>query len=893
MEPITTSNKKSNTNSIITFNTTSIVDRLFKVEDRSSLSKEFLDSEKFNRKSANSRGGWPKFLGLKGGAPPTLLDNCNDCREATQHRCKICGVIRCTQLHLESRDDGATFICCICDPTVRGFSSGLKLRAPKKPINIVTLTRGLKLLQASNPSAVAPAPSPAPRLPSEEDTGSGKARRWIKDAKVPGLYHAPAPFPAPRLPSEEDTGSEKACRWIKDAEVPSLYHAEDQLSESLEKKEHSIFVSSSIDPPSSSSLSKAEVGFRRNLFGDEDGRKRKRVEEAGEVAAHAVPPPDVQGQVEMHVGSVPGVLFLGPVGCRHWLHDQLTTTYWIAPSLNLAVMLRSNTECLLAEATRLVTEYMQRKSDIKMTLPILTFKGNQKLENQCLSQFTTGDTFLIHDQTIPELDNDHSGFLWECGVCGMSGSKLANVNRVNCHKRRIHNTRFDDILIIKSWGSHMDRKLKPYGCPLGHTGTGSQSIKQVQPQQVPQPFLQQPQLPQIPPQPRTPSQPPSSPAGGGSPSTPTTPRPSGSRRFETQLEQYLSPRPGTSRAGLPVLNPPSGAGEPNLPGGSQAWGPDPTTKIQLSKRLRSRTDKPKPQYTFGDQESDLTDSDGGDDANYVPDSGGQGEEHDKSDDSSDESEESDEEPDKLPVSRLPAMSDTEDEYEDSDDVREGRRRNRAIFREKLLTKNRKQEGDWSTPDVWDCRCEKCRELMAQLIVRPRIEMSTRWNSAKNDAPKEVKEMVEMGILPSEGKVFKKMWKDIASTPIMYSKGLQYFLAQFQKSLQESRATRHKLDNGRLHLWQMLAFEEWNQIIFSENPMPLISKIVSPNMQKFAWCGYKQLLESTILWLAKLDGGVDKFFIETVREDGEDTKVYQNRARENDRKARQNRYFKFY
>ena len=147
-------------------------------------------------------------------------------------------------------------------------------------------------------------------------------------------------------------------------------------------------------------------------------------------------------------------------------------------------------------------------------------------------------------------------------------------------------------------------------------------------------------------------------------------------------------------------------------------------------------------------------------------------------------------------------------------------------------------------------------------------------------------MANLG-LPREGTKFKKQWKDIATTPILYAKGLRYFLAQYQKELQQSRANREKLDNGMLHIWQMLEFQEWNQISFPENPMPLVEKIASPSMQKMAWCGYKQLVDSSILWLSKLEA-VDKFFIETTRMDGEEDKEYFTRVKENEVKAKDTR-----
>ena len=583
----------------------------------------------------------------------------------------------------------------------------------------------------------------------------------------------------------------------------------------------------------------------------------------------------------MHIGCLQGVLYLGPVGCTEWLHDQLITTYWIAPSLNMAVMLRSNTDCSLAKVNRMVTHHMQRMSNNIMTLPILTFKGTQDLQTDRLSQCTTGDTFLIHDQAIPELFKDHSSFLWECGVCGKCASKRTNLTtRANCTNGKAHTICFDDILTVKSWGSHMDRKKSPYGCPHGHTGTGTQSTLQDQPQQTHQPLQEQPQLPPMPQ---------SSPARSSpAPTPPSTPiKMSGSHRYEEVVEQFVSPRSGP-KARLPASIPrTSGATQPVLSGGSRVQGSEQTAPSSSStSRSRRRMGKPQPKYTCDESEEDSDDSDL--DADYLPESGSVEEKEQVSDESSVDSEEDDEESEEpTETADESAMPDTDDESDDDDNIRIARRQNRGIFREKMREVNKKDGNTWSSPDVWDCQCEKCQWVMSQLIVRPRIEMSTRWNSLKNEAPPEVKEMVKSGKLPREGTKFKKQWKDIATTPILYAKGLRYFLAQYQKELQQSRANREKLDNGMLHIWQMLEFQEWNQISFPENPMPLVEKIASPSMQKMAWCGYKQLVDSSILWLSKLEA-VDKFFIETTRMDGEEDKEYFTRVKENEVKAKDTR-----
>ena len=238
--------------------------------------------------------------------------------------------------------------------------------------------------------------------------------------------------------------------------------------------------------------------------------------------------------------------------------------------------------------------------------------------------------------------------------------------------------------------------------------------------------------------------------------------------------------------------------------------------------------------------------------------------------------------------RHPYVYDTDDESEDEVDVRKSRRDNRDVVREQMKEKNSGVRDAWSNPDLWDCDCAKCEHIMSQFVVRPRIEGSTKWNRMKMEAPADLLEMVMKGKLPSAGKKWKKLWKDVATTPILYSSGLRQFLGKLQQVLQQTPVQRGKLDNGRLHLYQLLEYNGCNFIPFPELPMKLVEKINSSNMQKFAWCGYRQLVDSTMLWLSDYEGGIERFHIETKRVESESEESYQQRVQENHDKSEDRR-----
>ena len=211
------------------------------------------------------------------------------------------------------------------------------------------------------------------------------------------------------------------------------------------------------------------------------------------------PQPDQEVlQVELFAGCVSGVHYLGPRGCSNWNHEELTTTYWLSPNLGRAVMLRSNTECMLSQIYRQILEIMEKESGDSLEHPILSFRGSQDHGRDRVSQLSTGDTFLILNHAVPEGLEHHKGKLWECQLCGHASTAIKNLKRPEnkCLKgKKNHRMLFEQLITLKSWGSNLDKNKQPYGCPRGHTGTGKASSRNPQQSQQQTQTLPQPQQP--------------------------------------------------------------------------------------------------------------------------------------------------------------------------------------------------------------------------------------------------------------------------------------------------------------------------------------------------------------------------------------------------------------
>ena len=220
------------------------------------------------------------------------------------------------------------------------------------------------------------------------------------------------------------------------------------------------------------------------------------------VEHEAAPIQEVQ-QVDFRNGEFDSVLFLGPLGCKHWDHIQLTTIYWVAPQMGHIVMLRYTTDIKVVDVFTHISgirSYMEGMSDQIMVNPIITFRGVEVLTLDRLSNHSNNDTFLIFDGVVPELYLKHRGKLYQCSVCNKAWTCRKSVG-TSCKKGRNHKILFSEILNeerIRNWGSNLDRHDRCYGCPRDNTSTGTATkVKQKAQQEPLHPAQQQPQQPDV------------------------------------------------------------------------------------------------------------------------------------------------------------------------------------------------------------------------------------------------------------------------------------------------------------------------------------------------------------------------------------------------------------
>ena len=203
----------------------------------------------------------------------------------------------------------------------------------------------------------------------------------------------------------------------------------------------------------------------------------------------------------------------------------------------------------------------------------------------------------------------------------------------------------------------------------------------------------------------------------------------------------------------------------------------------------------------------------------------------------------------------PIPSDAEEE--DTEEVNMARGLGKELLRNEMMTRLTMQLEE--SPDIF-IPDDRDRAYLAEFMVKPLVEQSSKWRRFKRRAQDWVKQMVMNGEMPT-GKTVKA-WADYAHTPAMYVSGLKALLGKYQEELRETMP--ETLQDGRLHLWALFEFKTDTSTPFPDIIDHLLSKIDSPSKQKFALAGFCQLIDSCAVFLSTARGKA-QFLKKTHRE----------------------------
>ena len=536
--------------------------------------------------------------------------------------------------------------------------------------------------------------------------------------------------------------------------------------------------------------------------------------------------------------SVPRCVYMGTKN-KSWVAKDLLNSFWLAPGENnKTVMIRANS----ANSFGNILEFMLKFMRLDFSEPILTLAGEVVSPEDGLSDKEKNCLFLIHDKVVPEQLRKHSGKLWECSVCGKSATKKEHFkdNRApkKCVKGHNHKFLFEEAH-NSTWGTTNDRYKFPYGFP-----------EELKSSITPTPST----LPRCPPKvissPIDPSK---------SPVAKKTPEVQG--RLKEQLNKLALVTLPTSLDNL-----------------DEDWSAVRRSDRSSKKRIElpplesedlseSEEDWKPSNGESSESEEDLQPSDGETIENV-------GKERGK----------------KVKRRNMAAeweenRPDTDDEEEDSNEKRRVRRHSKHKLQKIMQRLNSKIMSAYARPDVW-VPDERDEALLSELVISPLMQESSKWRVGHNDCEEWVTQLVLSGTLPKGNT--KSAWLDIATTARLYYQGLKDLMGKLQANYQQDPVFNAKLIEGRLHLWQMVDYFDPHHINFPELICnECIRKIQSPNMQKFAFGGWKKLLQSCSLRLSST-AAQGQFEIPTNREDFSTLAEYYTKKRENEDQGTRNR-----
>ena len=369
-------------------------------------------------KLKNIRGGWDKFIGLRGGME-TTEQLCNDCT-TTWHKCSACHKKRCKQFHLEAREvgDDIIMICKECDPSVVGLE---RIRQPTgvMPDQHVDHPDVLRRLRAGGSAGPTAGPSGSQGdHPDSSVSVSPPTKRLKTPSKKSGV---------------------------------------------LGKQFEPVTPTTPLMTPSRPSV--IQLTPRARTPCTPDVQDTPIVPDIPETPVFDIP----DDTFEAFPGRLPDCLYVGNVGQNVWDSQVLRNFYFLVlgrPEI-VALTLRASKDVELGALWPEILDYFGRK--FVLVNPRIWYQGQVLSMSSTLYTKPENSLFLITErgEALPENLRGHRGQIWQCSKCDKSWTYF-----YAAPKKCEHDLLIEPGQLKKPFGGKLDRKnQKPWGCPVGHYGS--------------------------------------------------------------------------------------------------------------------------------------------------------------------------------------------------------------------------------------------------------------------------------------------------------------------------------------------------------------------------------------------------------------------------------------
>ena len=765
----------------------------------------------------NIRGGWAKFIGLRGGQPKskskssssrpaapkssssgppsessrssilsTAVTICSKCVSSlSQHKCKVCNYIRCKQFHLEARDDGAYFVCQGCDPDVRGLE---RLETPDgimPDLDDDHPARQSALSGRTSSPSVPFAPSSDAECNFCIDSDDQCEHCGLVRCR---MFHL----------GSKDDGSSFVCQDCDPTAQGILSSAGGAPPGRMPGAKAAPTAGPSNPAPSVSPPPKKLKTPSKESDGGTEPTPRSRPSVIVYTPSRSSQVSGLRPTVEVFQGNpnTPDCIYVGPPGPQKWDKSNLVNYYFIVPSQDKVKVLtmRAGKDARFTDMIKGIKEHYTLKYNLHLEDPNFWVKGRKILHHELLFSHAPKTLILITEgASLPQHLLTHKGALRECTLCGKSWH-FSNRAPKGCD----HQILFDN-QIGKSAGNNLDRKEqpKPWGCPVGHVGLGEE-LPEHQPSVV---------------------QPPRTPKPSKSPAKPATPRSHVRRRLEISEP---APQPAARPAPQPSYRPPS----PDSPQPKRQRAAKEVGSNRTSQLLTVQHDSDTPDISGSDTEDEFRL-----DAESSERSSGDESSNDEEVGASRNNEADD-------VDEDDEVDEDEEVYEDflSDELMD------EIY-ERLLEEAVVPDRVYEPDDEDD-------EWMRKQIIAPQLESSQLMKKFGSQAPEEVLQLMKAGRRPDRHSGISSAL--FSSTATVYSLGLKDLLGLYQESLIQA-GMGYRLIDGKIKLRQFFAFKQPHHLNLPEEVETLVEQLPTGNAKTFALAGFRRLVTSLQKFLRQPQG----------------------------------------
>ena len=391
---------------------------------------------------------------------------CKDCISSTMHSCNLCGLRRCRMYHLGTFDDGVSFVCSVCSPTIKGILGFGKCRPPtQKELEDYERQIGQQKVDREVKKG----------NQDTEKIDNAEEKQRKKAAKRKRIQEDIFGF------SDHSSDSESNMAGTPQRKNQNTEHTTPRTPQQEMTKALMMMIEQKVEGMITPKKGKSSFGLHQLNLCEDDSIKDVSVEDRNEYDQAENTPKDlVQCQLEdpgfedvtfylVHVKNGKVVWICQPGGESEYDGDAKTLYVQPDPMLTVderAIMFR----IMKHTSLKVLMRYVMKMWRNQLEEPMLTFESKEVNMSMSTADFADSAALMVQSRNGDKLQVQHTGLLWTCTECETGKSRWHELSKAHkeTHPKGIQMlNKFDKMIQPKSWGGHPKyRNGKVQMCPL-------------------------------------------------------------------------------------------------------------------------------------------------------------------------------------------------------------------------------------------------------------------------------------------------------------------------------------------------------------------------------------------------------------------------------------------